>query len=587
MIDAMQARPSHRAAETSETAKRTKIRAREIFKAHLQDVYVKTDRMFAVLLGVEWLVGILFACIISPRAWAGRQSSVHPHLLAAIFLGGALVSLPAMLAWRAAGAQVTRHTIAFSQMLISGLLIHLTGGRIETHFHVFGSLAFLGFYRDWRVLVTATLTVALDHLLRGLFYPESVYGVLSATIWRTLEHAAWVLFEVFFLVQAALNSLKEMTSIADRQADMEESNLELQASYARLEDTNRLLHVSNSSLDVKNSQLSQTHDQLDDAHERLHPAFEHLLSVNSMLQDTVSRLKELIAEQNSSVRHRGDGLSAAVGKIEEFKRKQSGASVHDMLRKAMESASRTEEFSLASQGAIEKNLAGLEEIRVQMESIRATVGELAERTRQIGSITQRVEDFADQSNLLALNATIEAARAGDAGRGFGVVAQEIRDLADRSLQSTHEIRQTLTDIEVAIGKAHEITARGNERVEGGLGAIRSSAENLRNIAEYVRGTGSTVATIAESVHEQNTTLQHVSEIVASLEIASGETQRSAADLTSAADDLNTIAARIQEAMELIQHVEEQILRSREPKPGSGTGVQKTLPRILHPSGATR
>jgi methyl-accepting chemotaxis protein len=568
MIDATQIRSTPQTAASSDTAKHTKIRARGLFQAHLRDVYVKTDRMFAVLLAVEWLVGILFACFISPRAWAGRDSSIHPHLLAAIFLGGALVSLPIALAWRAAGATVTRHAIAFSQMLMSGLLIHLTGGRIETHFHVFGSLAFLGFYRDWRVLMTATLTVAVDHLLRGLFYPESVYGVLSATIWRTLEHAAWVLFEVFFLVQAALNSLKEMTSIADRQADMEESNRELQASYARLEDTNRLLHVSNSSLDLKNSELSETHEQLDDAHEQLRPALDHLLSVNTMLQDTVSRLQELVAQQNSSVKYRGDGLSTAVGKIAEFKRKQGVASVHDMLRKAIESASRTEEFSLASQGAIEKNLAGLEEIRVQMESIRATVEELAERTRKIGSITERVEDFADQSNLLALNATIEAARAGDAGRGFGVVAQEIRDLADRSLQSTHEIRQTLTDIEVAIGKAHEITTRGNERVEGGLDAIRSSAENLRNISDFVRGTGSTVSTIAESVDEQNTTLQHVSGIIANLEIASGETQRSAADLTSAAGDLNAIAARIQEAMDLIQHVEERILRSRESKPAN-------------------
>jgi methyl-accepting chemotaxis protein len=241
-------------------------------------------------------------------------------------------------------------------------------------------------------------------------------------------------------------------------------------------------------------------------------------------------------------------LSKAADKIAAFKRKQGAGSVHDMLRKAMESASRTEEFSLASQGAIEKNLAGLEAIRVQMESIQATVGELAERTRKIGTITERVEDFADQSNLLALNATIEAARAGDAGRGFGVVAQEIRDLADRSLQSTHEIRQTLTDIEAAIGKAHEITKSGNHRVEGGLGAIRSSAENLRNISEFVRGTGGTVSTIAESVDEQNTALQQVSEIIADLEIASGETQRSAADLTSAAGDLNAIAARIQGAI---------------------------------------
>ena len=77
---------------------------------------------------------------------------------------------------------------------MGALLIHLTGGRIETHFHIFGSLAFLAFYRDWRVLVTATLVVAVDHFLRGIFWPRSVFGVNIVEPYRWLEHVAWVLF---------------------------------------------------------------------------------------------------------------------------------------------------------------------------------------------------------------------------------------------------------------------------------------------------------------------------------------------------------------------------------------------------------
>ena len=77
-----------------------------------------------------------------------------------------MISLPVYLAWASPAATITRHTIAVSQMLYSALLIHLCGGRIETHFHIFGSLAFLAFYRDWKVLVTATVVVAIDHLAR-------------------------------------------------------------------------------------------------------------------------------------------------------------------------------------------------------------------------------------------------------------------------------------------------------------------------------------------------------------------------------------------------------------------------------------
>src|SRR5207253_9082068 len=114
--------------------------------------------------------------------------------------------------------------VAAGQMLMSALLIHITGGRIETHFHVFGSLAFLAFYRDWRVLITASVIVAADHFLRGLLYPESVYGVFVAGTWRWLEHAGWVVFEDIFLIASCLQGVREMRSSAEHQARIEASH---------------------------------------------------------------------------------------------------------------------------------------------------------------------------------------------------------------------------------------------------------------------------------------------------------------------------------------------------------------------------
>ena len=128
-----------------------------------------------------------------------RQPASTRTCWAAVFLGGAISSFPILLALLKPGRAPTRYVISVAQMLWSALLIHLTGGRIETHFHVFGSLAFLAFYRDWRVLIPATVVVAADHLLRGLFFPQSVYGVLDGSSWRWLEHAAWVVFEDVFL----------------------------------------------------------------------------------------------------------------------------------------------------------------------------------------------------------------------------------------------------------------------------------------------------------------------------------------------------------------------------------------------------
>jgi len=196
-------------------------RADSLFHAARQANYRRVDRLFAGLMCFQWIAGIVAALVVSPRAWEGSLSHVHIHVWAAITLGGTITIFPVMLALVRPGAESTRYTIAASQMLMSALLIHLTGGRIETHFHVFGSLAFLAFYRDWRVFIPATIVVALDHFLRGYFWPQSVFGVLAPSQWRWVEHAAWVIFENIFLIQSCLVTTKEMKDSAAKQAELE------------------------------------------------------------------------------------------------------------------------------------------------------------------------------------------------------------------------------------------------------------------------------------------------------------------------------------------------------------------------------
>lgn len=198
-------------------------RGREIFQLLVTSQYERVTRMFIWLLAVQWVAEILAAVWISPLTWIGDQHHVHLHLRMAVLLGG-LLTVPAIVVGiRRPAATGTRHLIAVSQALHSALLIHLTGGRIETHFHVFGSLAFLAFYRDWRVLVTATVIVAGDHAARGVLAPLSVFGTVSSSQWRWLEHSAWVLFEDIVLFGACRQGEREMRSIALDRAALESS----------------------------------------------------------------------------------------------------------------------------------------------------------------------------------------------------------------------------------------------------------------------------------------------------------------------------------------------------------------------------
>jgi len=196
-------------------------RAEERFQQSRQALFASTDRLMAFLMAGQWVFAVALALMVSPWAWAGKTQTVHPHVWAAVVLGLVLSAMPIALAFLRPGWVVTRHVIAAAQMLWSGLLIHLSGGRIETHFHVFGSLGILAGYRDWRVLATATVVVAGEHFVRGIVWPESIYGIPNPEWWRFLEHAFWVVFAVVFLGFLAKRGKQEMRTLAERGAEIE------------------------------------------------------------------------------------------------------------------------------------------------------------------------------------------------------------------------------------------------------------------------------------------------------------------------------------------------------------------------------
>jgi PAS domain S-box-containing protein len=203
-------------------------RAGQLFDDNLAAVHVGRDRIMARLMIVQWVFAIVVALVWSPQAYVGRLHTIHIHVYYAVFVGGLLSGVPIMLTVFRPAWVGTRLTMAVCQALWSTLLIHLTGGHLETHFHIFGSLAFIAFYRDWKALVTATVIVAGDHFLRGLVAPESIYGVADAEWWRFLEHAMWVVFEDAVLLLGIRENLREMKALATRQAQMELLNASIE-----------------------------------------------------------------------------------------------------------------------------------------------------------------------------------------------------------------------------------------------------------------------------------------------------------------------------------------------------------------------
>jgi signal transduction histidine kinase/CheY-like chemotaxis protein/HPt (histidine-containing phosphotransfer) domain-containing protein len=197
------------------------------------------DRWFAGLMLIQWVACVAAVLLIAPMTWIGQSENLHSHLWLAVMIGGAICGVPLWFGFKRPGQTITRIVIAISQALFCSLLIHVTGGRIETHFYIFCSLAFLAAYRDWRVLMLATAIVSLDQMTRGAWWPESVFGITATSPYRWMEHTTWILLEDIFLLLSIRMSVAEMDTLARHTTRMEIDAEELTRAKERAEDANR------------------------------------------------------------------------------------------------------------------------------------------------------------------------------------------------------------------------------------------------------------------------------------------------------------------------------------------------------------
>ncbi|MGB7345859.1 MAG: PAS domain S-box protein [Pirellulaceae bacterium] len=225
-----------------------------LFKRRYTAECMRINRLMIWLMVLQWCVAIAFAAFYSPYTWIGQNYAIHVHIWAAILLGGSISGFAILWTHLYPSATHTRHVMAISQMLWSALLIHLTGGRIETHFHVFASLAILSIYRDWTILITATVVVAVDHFIRGVFYPLSAFGIETESPYRWIEHAAWVIFEVAFLVPSSMRLRNEIRELCIQQTETEQAKQSIEVKVA---ERTRALLTSNEQLAQKTEEAEK------------------------------------------------------------------------------------------------------------------------------------------------------------------------------------------------------------------------------------------------------------------------------------------------------------------------------------------
>ena len=221
---------------------------------------------------------------------------------------------------------------------------------------------------------------------------------------------------------------------------------------------------------------------------------------------------------------------------------QKAKLLSDSAQKAMQS-------SLGGRKSTEDVAAGMQRIRQQMDAIAVSMGRLSEQSQAIGQIIATVEDLAAQSNLLAVNAAIKAAEAGEHGKGFGVVALEVRSLAEQSRQATSQVRTLLGEIQKATSAAVLATEQGSKAVEAGSRQTEVAGESIQALAASVNESAQAATQIAASSQQQLVGVDQVVGAMESIKQASSQNVASAQQLETAARSLNDLGQRLKQMVQ--------------------------------------
>jgi methyl-accepting chemotaxis protein len=415
------------------------------------------------------------------------------------------------------------------------ILVYLFGGhtwQMDMHMYFFAWLAALAVLCDWRPIGLASVLIALHHLVLNFVAPEWVFRE-TGDIGRVLVHAIAVVLQFGVLVYLT-NRLRELIVEQVRQRELSEA-LAGEAQAAR-----ELAERQSADLRAASERARAEAAARDAAHlrktELITIATEFERSVASVaetvgsaafsLEQSAARLAELAQDTG----RRAASASGTAGQASDRSRALA-ASVADLLRSIGSIGTNVSQQSQLSAVASARTGASDEALR-----------SLAGRAREIGEFADVIRDVAAQTNLVALNATIEAARAGEAGQGFGVVADEVKKLAEQASESTIKIAGIVANVDAGASEAEIVL----KEVSGAVAELAQAAEAIRKAVEDQQATVQLLEVhareAATGAGEMADQIRSVAQVASSAEQVSRELERASGNLMTSSETLRRSTA---------------------------------------------
>ncbi|MBU1312343.1 MAG: methyl-accepting chemotaxis protein [Gammaproteobacteria bacterium] len=369
---------------------------------------------------------------------------------------------------------------------------------LEMHFTIFVLLAVLIAFRDYIVIIAAAITIAVHHLLFMYLQMQNagVYLVpeQSLSLGIILLHALFVVVESAVLIIISRQSLREA-----------------QVGQALFDATDALL--------TKNNKIMLTH-RCDDIKSQVINSFNSVLNSLQHTIKTIDSASETLKQDAKQLLQDGHDLSdSMIKKLAEVDRiaaatEQMSLSIREVTElsvQVLDAAKLAEQAAIDGKQSVGQTIRSVSALAQQLAQTGDKVNDVAKATADIRKVLDVIESIAEQTNLLALNAAIEAARAGEQGRGFAVVADEVRTLASRTRGSTDEIKIMIGQLVQNSNESVTVVERSVEQLADTRQHAEQSGIKLEQILRHAQQVAGSADVMADALRQQSTASEEVAQ----------------------------------------------------------------------------
>ena len=291
-----------------------------------------------------------------------------------------------------------------------------------------------------------------------------------------------------------------------------------------------------------NDEIDQVIAALNATKESLRKQLAEIGDGTNTLAAASAEISATVSQMASSSSETAASISQTSATMEQLRQTSSAAA--SKAQSVADASEKTVTVSQEGERSVLETVQSIRDISIQMKSLAESVSTLSEHAQSIGSIISTVDDIAEQTNLLAVNAAVEAAKAGEQGKGFSVVAKEIRNLAEQSKQATSEVRTLLSDVQKATSHAVMTTEQAQKSVESTAGRSEAVGGTIKTLSKSIRDSAQSAAYITSSSKQQYASVDQVTAAMDAIREASLQSSTSIKQMEREAYNLQELGERL-------------------------------------------